>query len=172
MSFDVYPLAITMGDLPMLQRICNEVLGFSPTRALDKTYLNVTDPAAFLACLDLEDKPLEALREGKRRSGIYSHFFASLIAVVPNDVVSQVVNLGRLAIYSKEAKRESVVIMSGTMDNWYDAILSGCTKSVSYDVRAVMTGALACFEKVGLREVFAELVHKTMLDGTIELCQR
>lgn len=160
-----------MGDLSMLQRICDEVLGFSPTRALDKTHLKVTDPAAFLACLDLEDRPLEALRQGKRRSGIYSHFFASLIAVVPNDVVPQVMNLGRLAIYSKEAKRESVIIMSGTMDNWYDAILAGCNKGVDTDLRSVMTGSLHCFERVGLREVFSDLTHKTMTDGTTYLCQ-
>ena len=170
MSFDVFPLSITSGDLATLQRVCNEVLGFSPTRALDKTHIKATDPAAFLACLDMEDRPLDALRQGKRRSGVFAHFSASLIAITPIDLVPKISNLGRLAIYSKEAKREAVVIMSGNMDAWYDAILSGCNKHVDPELRGVMTGCLHCFERVGLREIFSSLTHNTMPDGSVSLC--
>jgi len=169
MEIEVVPVAITTGDIATLQRVCQDVLGYSPTRALDKTHLKITDPAAYLGCLDMEDNPLDALRQGKRRSGIWSHFYATLLAVVPSDVAYQVVNLGHLKLHLKQGKRETIIVMSGSMDEWYDAILIGCNRSVDSELRAVTTGALHCFERVGLRELFSNLVHKIMPDGTTYL---
>lgn len=169
MSFDVYPLAITVGDISALQRVCQDVLGYSPTRALDKTYLKPDDPAAFLACLDLENDPLGVLRDSKFRSGVLCHFYASMIATVPTDVIPAIANLGRLNLLSKAGKRESVLILSGSMDAWHDTILAGCSKDVDTDVRGVTTGALHCFERVGFREIFNKYSHKQMPDGTVTL---
>jgi hypothetical protein len=163
------PIAITQGDLGQLTELCKEILGYSPTRGLDQAHLDAKDPASFLAVLDLSNNPLYALRH---RGAIFEHISITFAVSLPNDVVISLSNIGRLKIHSKQGKRESVVILSGTMAEWYDAILVGCSKNTDTDIRMLMTQALHHFERFGFREVFNSFEHVVQPDTTIILVNR
>lgn len=165
MDYEVYPIAVTQGDLTSLIRVCEDVLGYSPTRALDQCYLDSKDPAAFLSVLRMDNKPLETLRQGRQISNVLSHFSVSFLAVTDAEVLVDVQSLTRLKVSSTKGRREYLSIMSGTLDEWYDAIVSTCRADVDRDVRGLFNNIVACLERVGFREVLSSLQKKKLPGG-------
>ena len=162
----VFPIGITQGNINQLIEIVQESLGYSPTRGLDAAGLDIKDPAAFLSILKLDNKPLDTLRQ---KSAIWEHFSISFIVVVPADVIIGLANLGNIKIFSKAGKREYVAILSGTMAEWYDVILAGCSPKTDSDVRLLTSNILLCFDRVGFREIFSKFVHIIQSDSSIIL---
>lgn len=145
---DVFPLAVTQGDLQTLIRVCSDVLGESPTRGLDKSHLNKTDPAAFLSVLRMDNQPLDALRH---KSTIWDHFSISFIAVVDSDILIEVQNETALKVFSRKGRKQYVAILSGTITEWHDAC---CLTSVSPEVLELLTTIRGYLKRVGFREIF------------------
>lgn len=158
--FELYPIAMTHGEMRPLIEVCQKHLGFSPTRGLDAAGLNPkTDPAAFLAALSLDNRPLDTLRQGRAVSNILSHSSLSFVAVLPPDVLIGLQSATRLKLHARQGKRDYVVIISGTMDEWHDALVAGCSRGANPDVRMLMSQALRFIEQTGFREVFQNYDH-------------
>lgn len=135
MEYQIYPLGLTQVDWKRFIQTSQSILGFSPTRGLDSGILpKHTDPAAFLSCLDFENDPQNALREG-RRTGLSQHYFVSFIGIVDEDVLLAFGEKTRVSVLSRRGHREHVVILSATMDIWYDAVSAGCRKDADWSFR-------------------------------------
>jgi hypothetical protein len=145
---DVFPLAVTQGDLQTLIRVCRDVLGESPTRGLDKSHLTKTDPAAFLSVLKMDNQPLDALRH---KSTIWDHFSISFVAVVDADILVEIQNETALKVFSRKGRKEYVAILSGTITEWHDAC---CLTSTSPEVSELITTIRGYLKRVGFREIF------------------
>ncbi len=145
---DVFPLAVTQGDLQTLIRVCKDVLGISPTRGLDRSHIQKTDPAAFLSVLKMDNKPLDALRH---KSMIWDHFSISFIAVVDVDLLVELQNETSLKVYSQAGRKANVAILTGTISNWYDACSS---ISGTPEFEELLNKILSYLKRVGFREVF------------------
>ena len=146
---EVFPLAVTKGDLPTLIRICKDVLGESPTRGLDRSHIDKNDPAAFLSTLKMDNQPLDALRH---RSTIWDHFSISFVAVVDSDILIELQNETVLKVFSRKGRKNYVAILSGTITEWHNAC---CLTSVSPELKELLTIILGYLKRVGFREVFA-----------------
>lgn len=149
-KMDVFPVAVTHGDLQTLIRVCKDVLGESPTRGLDRSHINKTDPAAFLSVLKMDNEPLNALRH---KSTIWDHFGVSFIAVLDIDLLIELQNETSLKIYSRKGRKEYVAILSGTITEWHDACC--LTSNMSPEFRELLNIILGHLKRVGFREVFA-----------------
>lgn len=154
-EMEIYPVAITQGDLQTLIRVCNDVLGQSPTRGLDQCHLKKTDPAAFLSVLTMDNKPLDTLRHGGKESSIFQHYSISFIAVVDAEILIELQNKTKLHIYSRKGRKAYVALLSGTVDVWYHAIEGRFTGSPEFE--ELFTKALSLINRVGFREVFGGL---------------
>lgn len=172
MDYEIYPIAITKGDLTTLIRVCENVLGYSPGRGLDQSYLNSDDPAAFLSCLALDNKPIDTLRHGRHKSNLLAHCMLSFAVVIDFDCLIQLQNTTSLSIYSKDARREHLAIVSGTADKWYDAIVCASRKDSEYSIRSLMNGIQSYLERFGFRELFITLKKQKQSDGTFILCKK
>ncbi len=162
----VFPIAVTQGDLTTLIRVCENVLGYSPTRALDQCHLDSKDPAAFLAVLPLDNAPLETLRHGRQRSNILSHFSVSFLAVTDNTVLVDVQTLTKLKVHTRVGRKEHVSVLTGTLDEWYDSIVATCRENIDKDTRGLFNAIVAHLERVGFREVLSTLHKQKLRDGT------
>lgn len=168
--FELYPIALTTGEMRPLIDLCQKYLGFSPTRGLDSAGLDPkTDPAAFLAALSLDNRPLDTLRQGRVVSSILAHFSISFVAVLPPDVIIGLQSATRLKLHARQGKREWVVILSGTLDEWHDGIVAGCSRNANSDLRVLMSQVLRYLSQTGFREVFQNYEHVTADDNTITL---
>lgn len=145
--------------------MCQRVLGYSPTRGLDACHLDIKDPAAFLACLDMDNNPLAALR---KRGNSFGHYSISFIMVIDLEGLVAMFN-SKVKLFYKKGQRDIVVITTGTMDEWYQSIRCGCADDASYELRWIMNSVLARLEQAGFREIFSHLSKHNLQDGTFIL---
>lgn len=164
MDYEILPLAITQVEWRVFIDVCQRVLGASPTRGIDASHLEIKDPAAYLGSLDMENKPLSALRDPFNAG--HSHYSISFIMVLDAEGVQSLFGTG-LSLFTKEGnRRQCVVIATGTMAAWHNAVLSGCRIQASYELRFIMNCVAARFEQAGFREVFSHLKKNQIQDGT------
>lgn len=162
----VYPIAVTQGDLTTLIRVCEDVLGYSPTRALDQSHIDNKDPAAFLSVLPLDNEPLNTLRYGRHRSNILSHFSVSFLAVLDSEALVDLQTLTSLKVHTRRGRKQHVSIISGTLDEWYDSLIATCRECVDKETRQLFNAIVAHLERVGFREVLSTLKKQKLRDGT------
>ena len=162
---DVYPLAVTQPEWQVLVNVCNDVLGLSPTRGLDLSGMAPSDPAAFLASLDLKNDPKNALRNP---GPVFRHYMISFIAVC-DDYLLQQLGDTEIKVSSTKGRREWVAILSANMLEWYRTILWACRKESEYELRACMNLVVAHLERAGFREIFSSFEKHQLGDGTFVL---
>lgn len=167
MDYEIYPLAITQVEWRVFIDVCQRVLGYSPTRGLDATHLDIKDPAAFLGSFDMDNEPLKALRDQTNLG--HQHFSISFLAVVDLEGVVALFNTS-LKLYAKTGLRKKIiVIITGSMDQWYQSVVKGCREEASYELRWLMNRALARFEQAGFREIFSHFKKQKLADDTFIL---
>lgn len=148
-------LSVTQVNWKEFINAAHEAVGYSPTRGLDAC-LSPThrDPAAFVACLDLQNKPLEALRHGRER-GLFCHYFMSFICVIDEATIRHINEQTRLATWSTSIQRgQFFTVLSGTMDQWHDAIVTGCRIEVPWEFRSTMNSIYNIIVNAGFKEAF------------------
>jgi len=167
MDYEIYPLAISKAEWSIFIDVCQRYLGYSPTRGVDGCHLEIDDPAAFLGSLNMENDPLETLRLG---SGVFEHFSITFLAVLDEEAVCLMTRTPLKVYWKADSKRKNfITLLSGTMDEWYRAILAGCTTSANPILRWVMNHVIAHFERVGFREIFSRFKKQQLQDGTFVL---
>ena len=87
MDYKIVPLALTHPDWKTFIKVCQEHLGYSPTRGLDDQDMKPKDPASFLACLTMDNKPLENLRHGGTTNYTFHHVMFSFLAILDKKAV-------------------------------------------------------------------------------------
>ncbi len=121
-----------------------------------------------MACLDLKNKPLEALETGRHR-GLFKHFFMSFICLASEEAVKDINELTQLSTWSTDVdKRTSYLIISGTVEEIHDAVIAGCQKQVSWEFRSITNNIYNIMLSAGFRCAFPQnkIEHK---DGTFTL---
>lgn len=166
----ILPLAILSVNWPEYIKLCEETLGFSPTRGLDEARLDIKSPAAYLATLDLENKPLEQLGSGRYTSNSFDQMFFAFILQADDFLLMEIYKeCSRLKILSKRGKRQNLVIISGTMSEWHDNIIACHNERVSTEIREVANRCLDIFEQSGFKEVWSRWRRVMLKDSTFIL---
>lgn len=163
MNYEIYPLAITTPEWGIFDHVCQNYFNKQPIKVIDGSILDPNDPAAFLGLLDLEFEPVKALRESRH---VLCHYSVSFLLVVDELALHQIANYTKLHVISKRARGRFVAIVSGTLDTWYQAIITGCKE---YEIRWLMNEIYTKFKSAGFREIFEGLRRRDLPDGTFAL---
>ena len=166
MDYEIYPLATTHAEWSMFIGLCQEAFSFSPTRGVDACHLTMDDPASFLGSMDMENKPLEVLRDEHHPA--HQHFSISFLALLDEEACLQLLNTD-LRVLCKRQRRQTVCILTGTMAEWFSAICTGCRESSEYELRWIMNRVLAHLERVGFVELFSRFKKQQLHDETFVL---
>ena len=170
MDYKIVPLAYTHPDWATFIKVCQEHLGYSPTRGLDNQGMQPKDPASFLACLPMNNEPLQNLRIGIHYSGIFKHVTFSFLAVLDKKAVDALYYNLDLEIFCKANEEdEFITVISGTMTKWYHAILRGCMEVAPKAARKVMNKCYNFFRQTGYRELWTSFSERELEDGTFIL---
>lgn len=146
--------------------LCQENFSFSPTRGIDACHLKMEDPAAFLGSMDMENKPLEALRDELHPA--HQHFSISFIALLDEEACLQLLTTD-LKVLHKKQRRHNICIITGTMAQWFGAITVGCRESSEHELRWIMNRILAHLERAGFGELFSRFKKQQLYDETFIL---
>lgn len=168
MSYEIEPLAITQVEWRVFTEMCQKHLGFSPTRGLDDEGLDLKDPSSYLGCLDFNNQPTKHMQEG---SGAFRHFHISFIAALDEGIITDLSTETGLRIYAKRGKRKHLTILTGSMDEWYSAVMACCSRDSDYELRSLFNNVFECFNRIGARHVFTSVYRQEFQDGTFVLCK-
>jgi hypothetical protein len=165
--YTVYPLAMTKPNWQTFVGMCKDVLGYSPTRGIDEQHLDIEKPSAYLACLDMENKPLEALRGGYIP---HQHVHASFIVKGDIKLVHQLYEMPMLHYFIKFDKVDTfLIVVTANMFDWKSAILLGCSSAAPTELRAMMNRCHVYFREEGFGQMWDGYVSKSLDDGTYML---
>jgi hypothetical protein len=146
--------------------VAKSVTGDTPTRCLSSSNIDQNDPAAYLACLSFDNKPLEALRQD---SLILQQMSMSFIGVVPEYVYLEWIKMTELHTVMHAVKNKCLLIVSGTLESWKRTLLRGSTNGVSVEVRIMCNKAYDVFSGSRLIELFINYERVYLPDETFIL---
>lgn len=166
---EVYPLAIPKVDFKTLVEVCQKTLGYSPTRGLDNNKIDIESPSAYAATLSLENNPVDSL---SGHVALHHYFFAFLV-VVDGEVLNDLSIYSMLRVYAKPARKNYLVILTGDLLEWREAIVQGCQEERTYDFRSLMSIILGMLEQAGFAGLWKGYSQVLLEDKTTVLkCQQ
>ena len=165
----VYPLSFTQPNWDSFIKVCQEVLGYSPTRGLDAEGIKVDSPSSFLGCLDLENQPKFSLRTGRYRNNTFRHVHAGFIVIGQEEWVTEFACCTSLDISHKPNHKKCIIILSGTMEQWYDAIITCSSRLRSKEIRETINIIQKYFERGGFNELWSKHEKLYLADETFVL---
>lgn len=170
MEYKIQPLAITQVEWRTYIKFVEDVLGCNPTRGLGSTIIELDTPAAYLATLDLENRPMNQLSQGAFINNTFDHLHVSFIAELDTDVLHTVLTtFPNLDYITKKAKKTYLVIISAKMSVWYPTIIKALKSFQEKEIRQIFQIILIWFDNLGFKDVWSEYDRKLYIDGTIIL---
>ena len=140
----IYPIAITACNWQPFIEMATEFTGESPTRGIDKSYLKISDPSAFLACMDMNNDPMNALR---KETMLWEHFTVTFGALLTAKELAKLRAETALIYYSKRCEEGELILGSGSIRDW----------KLSYRLAPeseFISGCVNLLRSTGFKEVF------------------
>jgi len=162
----IMPLALTEINWPTFIKMVQDFLGYSPTRGLDEAKIDLKHPTAFLGALDCENKPLDALRRAALKNTL-RHYFASFIMIM--DDADLLINLGTqdtLALYTRREGSRFLTVLSGTMWDWYHAMIIHSQREANHVLRQIFNIIYGFFKMSGLHVIWSHYTLNDIQDNT------
>jgi hypothetical protein len=118
---EIYPIAITTPNWPILTKACEKAIGYNPTRKLDSENLSVGTPESFLMALDSFKHVESDVR--KIKNFTLNHVNIAFLMILENNLYYEVLeNLNHnLTIIRSDNfldKNQVAIIISGSLLEW------------------------------------------------------
>jgi len=163
---EIYPIQITQVDWQTYIKVCQDNLGYSPTRGLDNEGIDIKRPSAFLYTLDLNNQPRQAVQ----RSELYGHIFVSFAGVTDSNTCCGISKISKIAVTSIELRGErEFAIYSGTLADWHYLIVNHCNSTLGNDIREFINIIKRHLERAGFNELWSRYEEIPRADGTFVL---
>lgn len=152
--------------------ICNGALAKMPTEQLD-SYKVPLNAASFIAALSYLRSPesKETPWQSLLKSGLLKeHLSFSFLIVCDREVLVDVTTRSKLNIVFQRTINENyLIVASGTLNDWYNATLEFCTKTVCFGTRYLYDAITLLFEKAGFQQLWTDCAKESLTDGTFLL---
>lgn len=166
--YDIEAISVQQTNWQALRSYSQELLNVNPIRNLDSVNIDLKDPAAFIAALGFGESAKEFLRKAKQ-TNVLNHSSMSFVASLDDELIEKFSTVTNLNMWIKRGRGLHLVILTGTMDDWYEAVRSGCRSDVDKDFRILMSKVFNIFQNTSYREVFSNLNRVSESDGSIIL---
>lgn len=137
-------------DFSTFVGISNQALGYSPASAADASPLPLSDTERFLSCLS-------SLKDRNAPVSLSPHLlthvsFSMLLAADERDLLDVLELCSGMPFVQADtlARDVQIAVVTGTLSQWRDAVLSGCKASVEPTVRSLFNTILSRFEQARL----------------------
>ena len=168
MNYEIYPLAVTSVDWKVYSDQVKKLLAIDPLQGLGASYIKREHPAAYLATLDLQNQPLQQLREGALNNSSFHHFSVSFIGSIDSELfftlLTEFPNI--LTISRQISKTSHFIILTADMSIWHHSVRTALTPRYSKDIRGLFHLILIHFEYLGFKEVWSKYERKTEPNGS------
>ncbi len=156
-------------DFTTFLALAHKVLGYSPSVNVDHSIVDRSDAERFISCL-------AALRDPQAPAGITPNLlghvsYSVLMLTDERDLIDILEACAGMPVVSSETLSRNVMlaILTGTLAQWRDAIVSGSTRDAEYNVRQTFCQIMSLFEQAGLGKVWKDYQTKPLDDNTFYL---
>jgi hypothetical protein len=138
-------------DFSTFLGLSHQALGYSPSSAADASPLPLSDTERFLSCLS-------ALKDQHAPVTLSPHLlthvsFSVLVAADERDLLEVLECCAGMPFVQTDtlARGIQIAVVTGTLAQWRDAVISGCQAETEVSVRALFNTILARFEQARLK---------------------
>ena len=161
----VIPLALTSVNWSDFIKICQTAIDDSPTRGLDKINMPIDSPASYLACMDMQNDPDTCL---SNPNNVFNHFSVSFLTVGDEWLINLLSNTS-LKLLTRETKRSYLIIVTGTMMQWYDEML---IDHLDIEMRQFLNACFNRFNEMGFKRIWGNCKKINYQDGTFRMVMK
>jgi len=139
------------------------MLGYSPAAAADASHRSLNEAERFLSCLAAMKDPHASVALSPR---LLTHVsFSVLIAADERDMQDILECCAGMpfVIADTLSRPIQIAVVTGTLAQWRDAVLSGCQQDMELNVRTLFNKVLSLFEAVNLN-VWSDCVRRPASD--------
>lgn len=169
MNYDLIPIAMTRVAWGDYIKFVEKYLGYSPTRGLDDFNIKVTEPKAYLATLDLQNQPNKQL---SNYDATWEHVHYSFMLKISRSLVLSFMLAAprcKIVYYSIPDSDDMLLLLSGSMGEWYETLILGCRDLVKSKIRIIYNHILQYFEQAGFKSIWSDFEKHTQVDNTFIL---
>ena len=137
-------------DFSAFTGVCQQVLGYSPSRAADVSLRDLSEAERFLSYL-------AAMHDKKAPIGFAANLlthvtFSVFLIADDRDLLDILERCSRMSFVAAETTVRSVTaaVVSGTLADWRDAVAAGCVRGVEPQVRMGFNKVYRLFCDAGL----------------------
>jgi len=148
--------------------LSHKMLGYSPASKADASQRKLSDAERFLGCL-------AAMKDVDAPVSLSPHLlahvsFSVLLAASERDMLDILEYCSSMPFVATDtvARGVQAAVVTGTLAQWRDAVISGCQPEVEQTVRTLFNKILVIFESANLK-VWNDCGRKRSLDNTLLL---
>ena len=157
-------------DLGTMLAICQQVLGYSVSAALDASQRERSDTERFLSCLAaMQD---QAAKPGLS-SRLLSHCTFSFIMAADAQDTSDILSISEVPFVTVPVRSQwsaSLTVMTGSLRAWREAVRRGCRSNCSPNVRTAFNRIMEALVGIGL-DLWKNCEWKPLPDQTLLLLE-
>jgi hypothetical protein len=169
MTPDCVLIQVPSIDFRTFVGLTNKALGRSPSALADATRRHLSDAERFLSCL-------AAMRDEKAPVGFSPYLlkhvsFSAFVAADERDMfeILQLAAMSNVAVETIVTGVQ-IAVVTGTLAEWHDAIISGCAEGVPTNVRRCFNKLHGLFSAAGLK-VWPDYAPRPTTDHTYLLLE-
>lgn len=169
MDYEIYPLAVTSVDWDIYSEQVKKLLAIDPLQGLGAAYIKREHPSSYLATLDLQNQPLQQLREGVFTNSTFHHFSVSFIGSMDSELFfTFLCEFPKILTISREISKTShFIILSADMSIWHHTVRAALSSKYPDDLRKLFHLLLIHFERLGFKEVWSKYERKITPNGSL-----
>ena len=148
--------------------LSHKMLGYSPASAADASRRKLSDAERFLGCL-------AAMKDVDAPVSLSPHLlahvsFSVLLAASERDMLDILEYCSAMPFVATDtvARGVQATVVTGTLAQWRDAVISGCQPDVEVSVRGLFNKILSLFESACLN-VWTDCERRPASDNTLLL---
>jgi hypothetical protein len=147
-------------------------LGRSITASLDQKKISLDRSSSFLLALtDLQGSTNDPLKEPSKD---LRHLSFSFLVAASRSTIYDLLEATRLSVCSTKslAKGILLVVVSGNLEEWHNAIINCSTKDASLSLRDLCNKFILQFDKQGFQNLWHRYMRSSHNDGTFLLIEK
>jgi len=168
MQADVILIQQPAIDFTKFIGLSHKMLGYSPASTVDASRKKLSDAERFLSCL-------AAMKDGNAPVSLSPHLlthvsFSVLLAASERDMLDILEYCASMPFVATDtvARGVQATVVTGTLAQWRDAVISGCQPDVESSVRVLFNKILSIFESACLN-VWTDCERRPAQDNTLLL---
>jgi hypothetical protein len=172
MDYKIIPIAMTRVAWGDYIEFVKDILGYSPTRGLDDAGINPAEPQAYLATLNLENKPNKQL---SNYDDSWEHVHCSFMACMPKSLVIhfyQAAPKYKIKLYNIPDDDNLLILMTANIISWKETIIYGCRRKIGKKIRIIYNQIMQYLEQAGFKMIWSDFEKQDIFDGTFILRRR